>query len=369
MPVCHACQRTFKSKQSLFAHLKHCKQYAETKAQNKANVFPAGRQQHRGPQGTEPNQPSNHARAEDPMDLFKTFMANCGGSSASEPSTSPESCRRLLLQQAKQQTIDSYVSSKGTVSPAMRGEARRAIEIELSNDPLEEFPWTEILERAIAVRDKIYAPYFQQEHEAHEQQVIQERERLEQLILEQRTAEQRELWKTFQLELARLRVTAECERRGIVGRRKWSVELAIEQRLQGVLTGTESEHEAVEHIHLIIDQHFEAYDALGSARGQRKRQELFDQLGDLAIGLTPIAISWATPAIHKGINFVVEKCGLGNPPTPDAASPEGSSSDEPSGPSPHPSESQADTKSSLKVFLSPESDADHDLETPASHES
>lgn len=321
MHTCQACQRQFNNQQSLYAHYKHCKKYKEAKAKKKAPGSSSGQPDLRGPPGA------------DSMDPLKNLYAQFGLTPPqdSTASPSPQARRRTLLQQVKCQVIDWYVTSEGRVNSTMRGEAWKVIDVELSKEPLEEFSWTEIHERAMAIRDTVYAPYFRQEREERERQAMQKRERLEQAIRDQRTAEQRELQKTLRLEFARLRVTAECERRGISGSGKWSVDLAIEQRLQGTLSGGEPETEAAEIIQLIIDQHFHAYDELGSARAERKRQQLFDQVGDVAIGLTPLALALAKPAIEKGFNWVVEKCGLGNPPTPEASSPESPGQDEHTG--------------------------------------
>jgi len=350
MPVCHACQRTFKSKQRLFAHLKHCKQYAENKAQNKANGFPSGPQQDRGPQGVEPNQASSQARAEDPMDLFKSFLAGYGQSSGVDPSTSPKSRRRPFLQEAKQQAIDAFCSSEGTVTPAMRGEARRAIEIELSKDPLEEFPWTEILERATAIRDSIYASHFQQEREAHERQQGQTRDRLEQALREQRLAEQNKWRKTLWLELARSRIAAGCERRGLSAGVKVNLELLVEQRMDVILTGQESEQEAEEIIEFILTQQFQIVDEQnGGARLAGKRRHLAGQLTDAAIALAPLGIAFATPLIQKGFNWMEDKLKHPTSPAADASSQDPPKEDAETGPPQHTVSKQAECKSHSSV--------------------
>ena len=96
-------------------------------------------------------------------------------------------------------------------------------------------------------------------------------------------------------------------------------------------------------IQLIIDQHFQAYDELGSARAEGKRQQLFDQVGDVAIGLTPLALALAKPAIEKGLNWVAEKLGMSNSPTPDVSSQESPTQDEHTGQPQSPSNDQPGT--------------------------
>jgi hypothetical protein len=345
--VCHACQRTFQSKQSLFAHLKHCQKYAEAKAQKNANGFPSGRQPHCGPPGGEPNQASSQGWTEAPMEIFKAYLADGGGSSAADPSTSLESSRRILVQRAKQQAIDAFYPSEGTVTPAMRGEAHRAIEIELSKDPLEAFPSTEILERAISIRDRIYAPYFQQEREERERQQVRTRECFEQALREQRRAEQAKLRKTVWLELARSKIVAGCARRGLSTANKLSLESLVELRMEDMLDGHESEEKADETIDFLLHQQFQIIDEKNAARSTAKRRQLTDQLVDAAIALAPIGLTVATPYLNRGFKWMEKQLKQATDRGSEASPPEHPEQKEPDNESQNTCKTQGEPNSPL----------------------
>ncbi len=363
MHVCYACQRTFKSKQSLFGHLKHCKKHAEAKAQNKAQGYSFG-QQHPGPPGATPNQASNHRQTESPMDWFKTFLENCSQSSGADPLPSPEERRRLRLQEAKRQTIDSYFSPNGTVTPAMRGKARKALESELGPEPLEKFPWTEILERAIAVREAVFEPYFQREREEHDRIDAQKRECLEQAIRDQRLAEQKKSRKALWLELVRPKIAAGCERRGLPAGARISVALLIEQQMEVTLTGEESEPEAQGSIQFILDQHFQIIDEQNAARLAGKRRQLAGELVDAAVALAPLGLALATPYLKKGVTWVEEKLKQSSTPTPEAPSQDTPTPNEDTGQSQPPLNTQAETDSPSSIASST-TDSDHDHAPPS----
>ncbi len=344
MNICQFCHRSFKNRQGFVAHSKSCSKYQKAKAQQKAPNSSIGKELQRDGLGTDSSKrAAQQPHADDPMAAFKALLGESGHSSIGDRSASVASRRRLLLQRAKQQAIDAYIASEGNVTPVMRGEAHKAIEIELSQYPLEEFSSSEILERTMAIRDKVYAPYFRQEREERERQAMQDRERLEQIIRERRTAEKHECRKTLWMELARHKIVAGCQRRGLPTGAKLSLELVIEQRVQMTLAGTESEQEAEEVIEFVINQHFQVLDEQKSARVAQKRQQLIDQVGDVAIGLTPLAMGLAKPFLQKGMAWVAGKVGVSTPPSPNVASQEHSTQNEHTGQSQSPSNDQSGT--------------------------
>ena len=344
MNICQFCQRSFKNRQGFVAHSKSCSKYKKAKAQQKAPNSSTAKELQRDGLGTDSNKRAVHQpHPDDPMAAFKTLLGESAHSSTGARSASLASRRRLLLQQAKQQAIDSYFSPKGTVTSAMRGEARKAIEVELSKAPLEEFSETEIVEWAFAVRDKTYAPYFRQEQEAHEWKVTQERECLEQLMVEQRTSEQHAHRKALWWELARPKIIARCDQRGISSGARLNLELLIEKRLQMILVGSESEQKASKVIEFVINQQFQILDERKSARVAQKRQKLIEQVGDVVIGLTPLAMSLGKPFLEKGMAWVAGKVGVSTPPTPDASAQERSTGAEQTGQPHSPSNDQPGT--------------------------
>ena len=229
----------------------------------------------------------------------------------------------------------------------MRGEARRAIEIGLSKDPLEEFPWTEILERAIAIRDSIYAPYFQQEREEPERQQGQTRDRLDQALREQRLAEQARLRKTVWLELARSRIAVGCEKRGVSGATKLSMELLVEQRMDILLEGHESEQKADETIEFLLHQQFQIIDEKNAARSTAKRRQLTDQLVDAAIALAPIGLTVATPYLNRGFKWMEEQLKQATDRGSEASPPEHPEQKEPDNESQNTCKTQGEPNSPL----------------------
>ena len=298
--LCYACHRTFPRKQSLFGHLKHCQKHADAKALKNATGFSFSRQPHRGAPGSKPNQVSNQGWTEDLMAGFMSHRADAERASAAEPSTSLHSRRRHLVQRAKQQAIDAFYSSQGTVTLAMRGEARRAIEHELGKAPLEEFPWPEILEWALSIRDRIYEPYFQQARETQAREQAQKREAVERALREQQEAEQAQSRKTIWLELARSQLAAGCARRGISSVDKLRLEGFVELRMTDLLNGHESEQQADETINFLLQQQFKIFDEQQAARKAAKNQQLADQIVDGMIALAPLGLTLAAPLLDKG---------------------------------------------------------------------
>ena len=77
--------------------------------------------------------------------------------------TPPE---KSLLQRARMQVVDCfYRVGPGNVTPDMRSAAKAAITDELQKWPLETLPWEEIVMRAEATRDRIWAPYWTRQKE------------------------------------------------------------------------------------------------------------------------------------------------------------------------------------------------------------
>ena len=85
----------------------------------------------------------------------------------------------MLLQEIKEQVINQYRTSKGSITTAMHGAAKTAIERELSNVPLEELPAEELYEIGAAIRDRVYEPVFEKQAEEAERRQAESQARSE----------------------------------------------------------------------------------------------------------------------------------------------------------------------------------------------
>lgn len=340
MPTCYACHRPFKNNQSLFGHLKHCKKYVEAKAAGKA---PSSFSRQARPQSSSSSSPDfiGSAQTKQPFNVFEAMMEELKRPSEDNPSMSPESRRRRLLQQAKQQIVGGFYTDRGTVTQGMRGEVLQALEVELTQEPLELFSWTEILERGMAIRERVFAPYFQREQEEREKEEAKKRENLEKAIHDQQRSDQLKIRKALWLEMAGAHIAAGCQRRGLSAGAKMNLELVIEQRIEMGLTGEEPEEEAEAKIKFLITQHFHGLDEQRSARLTQKRQKLTDEIVDAAIELAPVGLAMATPLFTKGVNWMMDKLNNLSSSTPHAPSQEHQEQPEKPDPTHHPFNQEA----------------------------
>ena len=162
METCWDCQKEFLTSQGRKAHQKTCKQRQARREQHAALGTASLRQPVPQAHGTNsPSRPSpqqGYSQAPDPfaplLDLLKKSGTPLSTSDSSHHT--PAQRRRTLLQEAKVTVIDQYWCPPFPITAQMKADARLHIDRELRNEPLEEWPLSESLEMAAALRDRIY---------------------------------------------------------------------------------------------------------------------------------------------------------------------------------------------------------------------
>ena len=294
MHTCPACQKSFEKVPSLYAHYRHCKKYKIFKEQQKARNAVSESPDHRGP----PNS--------DPRDRLRELFAAQGMPYPLDPPApkSPQEQRRTRLQDAKGHIMNEYVVGGGTVTEAMRGEAFKAIEAELSKEPLEELAWDEILHRTRGIRDQVYAPYFGQEQATQREQKRSELERQEKLLQELQDSTHKAKRRAQWIDLACSRIRLECQRRNVRSGDQLILETSMTQRLELALQGSETEQDAESIIDRVVHQHLQILDEQQKVRVEQKWAEVKDQVGDVIAALVPVGVKIAQPYINRGVNWV-----------------------------------------------------------------
>jgi len=267
MANCGFCHRRFQSPQAVKAHLKHCKRY-EASQSKKACALGTKLKAVITTLALPPVQSIPPIAAPDFAAPLREFEKALRESSTKQyaPQT-PQQQRRTILQAAKAQVIDQYGTPLGQVTASLRGAAKLAIERELATLPLEELPFEEVLEIAVAIRDAGYVPAFtRQARKATRQRVEDERrhqkevEALGGLIRADRR-------KKTLIQQASAQAHASCQEKAITGWAHLSVVGDIESRLEALLTGDEPILEAQAIVRSVLDVRFlEAEATLAAAR-------------------------------------------------------------------------------------------------------
>ena len=302
MARCTYCRRRFRSEQAVRAHLKHCPRYKTFKSQEasalgsepKAAVTPTMTPFIPfGPQVT----PSNlSAPLVDSMKLLTESMAKL------EKPPSAQQRRRKVLQSAKDHVIDHYYTASGMVNPAMRGAAKMAIERELATLPLEELPFEEVLELAIAIRARLYAPVFRKQTRETERQRVEQqahhRKDLEALGALIRAARRKDIL----ISQAKGQALGYCEEHGVIGLERLSLVGDITACLTEFLSGDESLPEAQAMVEGVLAARFAEGDArLAGARARADAKWRDDLEGALVLGalagLVGLALTYPAQAL------------------------------------------------------------------------
>lgn len=162
METCWDCQKEFLTSQGRKAHQKTCKQRHARREQHAALGTASLRQP--VPQAHGTNSPSRlspqqgQSQAPDPLAPLLDLLKKSGTPLSTRDSSphTPAQRRRILLQEAKVTVIDQYWCPTFAITAQMKADARLHIDRELRHEPLEEWPVSESLDMAAALRDRIY---------------------------------------------------------------------------------------------------------------------------------------------------------------------------------------------------------------------
>lgn len=321
MAQCRFCRRRFRSDQAVKAHLRFCPRY-KPRDEKQPSALGTKPKAESIPAATAPFQSDAQVAQPDLTAPWREFInpVNEFSRTLAEP-PSPQQQRRKLLQAVKEQVIVHYRTPLGQVTAAMRGVAKAAIERELNTLPLEELPFEEVFELAVAIRDRVYDPVFEKQ--------AQEIRRLDAEGQERSRKERQELgaWrrahrrKEALIDQARGQANAMCEAKQVVGRNRLSVLCDIESRLNEFLTGDESITEAQATVQRVLDARFVEVDAMvAAANAKRDAKWREDMLGLLVVGglmALPILASKYPDQVLPIISWIERT--FGKKPTPEGA--------------------------------------------------
>jgi hypothetical protein len=176
---CHFCGASFRNRQAVRAHLRHCSAYQGRQAKT-------GSRQGRLPvDGLAPH----NGAAE-----LRTLLEAHEKRRREEAAAARKQKRRQLIQRVKDQVVGQYRSSGYTIPAETKARALTDIERELSALALEELPEWELVQLAEGIRDQLYGPAMRAQDEAQrvEDQRREEAQEASRRVTEQRANEDRE---------------------------------------------------------------------------------------------------------------------------------------------------------------------------------
>ena len=315
MARCTYCGRRFCSEQAVKAHLKHCARYKAVKNQESSALGRAPKAL-ATPVAPPPFQSDSLVT---PPDLSSPLMnsvklLNESMAKLNEPPTAQQQ-RRKILQSTKDHVIDHQYTASGIVTPAMRGAAKLAIERELITLPLEELPYEEVLELAIAIRDRLYGLVFRKKaHEAERQRVIQQAQRQKELeaLGTWRRADRR---KTALIDQALGQARAWCEAQQIIRWNRVSVLADVKSRLTEFLTGEESIPEAQVIVDGVLEARFAEAEAMLTAARAKADEKWREEVAALVLlgGVLALPVLAATYPIQTAQVFTWLERIFGSP--------------------------------------------------------
>jgi len=315
MARCSFCTREFESPQGAKAHLRWCPAYLDLK---KNPV----RQNRRGDSLSKrsPSQPSgSHGPQETspPSDLFQTLVDQMTQSLAGpDEATRRKQKRDALLTSLCSNLIDRYHPPKGVVTQEMAVMAKVAMLDELGALPIDEFPQTELTLRGTAIRNRVFAPYFQRQHEQDERQ--QEALRRDALRLQEDTATQarRATRKAALLELGVARALQSATAHDFPLQGVTVLEWEVRARLEVLVVGDETAAQVEETIAAAIERPLLEWAArVEQARNASRERVMTHYLATLAPAFEA-AWPWMKEAAVKTL---CERFGV--PPTPPQTEP------------------------------------------------
>ncbi len=146
---CHFCHRQFKSDQAVKAHLKYCpKRPPKTPAHSPSNQKEGFHRPSQNSGTTHQNNDENPPPSQEPhpftANAYPEVFAMLKNQDGPLDASPIHERRRALVQAVKKVVVDEYFSPTGTVTSTMRVEVKQAIEKQLLDLPLEEWPFSEI---------------------------------------------------------------------------------------------------------------------------------------------------------------------------------------------------------------------------------
>ena len=314
MALCNHCKRKFQSSQAVKAHLKHCSRY-QTSDGKKSSALGSKPKAESKPGGTPLFQSGAQGEKPDLSEPWRALMKSMSepGTKPEEP-RSPQQQRRQLLQAAKEHVIDQFWTPSCTVTSGMRGLAKATIERELNTLPLEELPFKEICEYAIAIRDRVYGPAFKEEAQAATHQQVEKETRRKmstEALMAEIKAQRR---KSIHVNGAIAKARAICEAKGIMACARVSLLADIETQLDEFLSGSEPVPEARAIIDSVLDARFAEAEARQEAMRAEEERRWREEVTALLVlgalgGLVVLALKYPAYTLPV-LNWIEQTFGL-----------------------------------------------------------
>ena len=283
MYTCNFCKREdFPSRQSFNAHCRWCALYLQHKQQQAAlgtslrDAVPKA-QPHPTP-ASPIAPPPPLPPPSDPLAPFKIALQALEQSQTNPGDTqeTPQQRRRRVLQAAKSYARDHCWSFLGTVTAEMRAAGTLAIERELRNEPIEDWPTQEVNDFAAGVRDRVYTSFLRrQEKEARRTREADEHRRANQWN-EERTQTACRKKKAAFIDEAQRRLVTCFNTRGLSPRQRIKALADVLAQLDEFLTGAEPLSEGYAAIDAVLQARVAEWDAYEAAKEAKRQEEWWD---------------------------------------------------------------------------------------------
>ena len=232
--------------------------------------------------------------------------------------------REELLQRARMQVVDGfYRLGPGDVTPDMRSAAKVAITDELQKWPIETLRWEEIVMRAEATRDRIWAPYWTRQQEERVRDADTEARRREAQLQELERLRKRTRRRAILIEQGVYQAQDAAEKGGFPPAVREVVLIEIRTRLEATLTGDETANEAREAIDAMVLPPVLEWTRRLAAQREAQRTQQWARMLSLSLPVVEAALPWVE---HQVVEHVCHWLDLKRPchgeaaPAADAAS-------------------------------------------------
>lgn len=297
MSCCNFCKREFESPQGAKAHLRWCQAYLDLKKdpmrQNRRNGSASNFSK-----ALPSYSPASTAASNPLAGLLEQFTQQFAGP---DEATRRKQKREGLLAGLCSSVVDWCRPLDGIITPDMAATAKVAILDELGALKIEDMPQTELTLRGTAIRDRVFAPYLQRQHEQREHQ----REHLQQNTLRSQRETATQLRRTKRkgalIELGITRALTAASSRGLTGLALVLLEWEVRMRLDAWLVGDETEQQVDETISASIERPLLDWETRSEHLRNAKREHILNQCLTLAAPVAEAAWPWMRDMVIKKV--------------------------------------------------------------------
>jgi hypothetical protein len=296
MSRCQFCQREFSNTQGVKAHLRRCPVYAKsrtsTSSQSRAIEFNKSKRLYPHVQEAPDVMASSNP--------FTRYLDQLTQQFASTNETARvKQKREVLLADLCACLVDWYHPLEGMITPEMAAAAKVAILDELATFAIEDMPPSELTVRGTVIRNRIFAPYFQQQKDETDRQLTQHK-------TEQRRSQQdtvrharRTTRKAVLVELGVSRALKTGSSRGLPTSALPLLEWEVRGRLETLLIGHETSGQVNETIEAAIERPLWEWTTRIEQLQLAKRERVLDECLALAVPVAEATWPWVKDILIK----------------------------------------------------------------------